>query len=77
VSFTRTLLEQRGFVAEADLAAFLNAGYTRAQVIEVLLGVGMKVQQLRGPHRAGAAERSVQGGSLATETEGGVRFGGR
>jgi hypothetical protein len=33
---------QRGFVAPADLAAFLNAGYTKAQVIEVLLGVGMK-----------------------------------
>ena len=24
------------------MAAFLDAGYTRAQVIEVLLGVGMK-----------------------------------
>jgi uncharacterized peroxidase-related enzyme len=42
VTFTRKVVEQRGFVAEADLAAFLNAGYTRAQVIEVLLGVGMK-----------------------------------
>ncbi|MEW6332469.1 MAG: carboxymuconolactone decarboxylase family protein [Pseudomonadota bacterium] len=42
VSFTRKLVEQRGFVAEADVAAFLEAGYTRAQVIEVLLGVGMK-----------------------------------
>lgn len=42
VSFTRKLVEQRGFVAPADLAMFLNAGYTRAQVIEVLLGVGMK-----------------------------------
>lgn len=42
VSFTRKVVEQRGFVAETDLAAFLNAGYTRAQVIEVLLGVGMK-----------------------------------
>jgi len=42
VSFTRKIAEQRGFVAPADLAAFLNAGYTKAQVIEVLLGVGMK-----------------------------------
>jgi len=42
VTFTRKLVEQRGFVAEADLATFLNAGYTKAQVIEVLLGVGMK-----------------------------------
>lgn len=42
VSFTRKIVEQRGFVAPADLAAFLNAGYSKAQVIEVLLGVGMK-----------------------------------
>ena len=42
VTFTRNVVEQRGFVADADVAAFLEAGYTKAQVIEVLLGVGMK-----------------------------------
>ncbi len=42
VTFARRVVEQRGFVADADLAAFLDAGYTRAQVMEVLLGVGMK-----------------------------------
>ena len=42
VNFTRKVVEQRGFVADNDLAAFLKAGYTKAQVIEVLLGVGMK-----------------------------------
>jgi uncharacterized peroxidase-related enzyme len=42
VAFTRKLVEQRGFVADGEVAAFLAAGYTRAQVIEVLLGVGMK-----------------------------------
>jgi uncharacterized peroxidase-related enzyme len=42
VRFTRQIVEQRGIVTEAVLAAFLEAGYTRAQVIEVLLGVGMK-----------------------------------
>ena len=42
VTFTRKIVEQRGFVADADVAAFLEAGYTQAQVIEVLLGVGMK-----------------------------------
>ena len=42
VTFTRKLVEQRGFVAESDLAAFIKAGYSKAQVIEVLLGVGMK-----------------------------------
>jgi uncharacterized peroxidase-related enzyme len=42
VTFTRRMVEQRGFVADADVATFLDAGYTKAQVIEVLLGVGMK-----------------------------------
>jgi uncharacterized peroxidase-related enzyme len=42
VTFTRKLVEQRGFVADADVVAFLEAGYTKAQVIDVLLGVGMK-----------------------------------
>ena len=42
VRFTRRIVEQRGIVTEAELAAFLEAGYSRAQVVEVLLGVGMK-----------------------------------
>lgn len=42
VTFTRKLVELRGFVGEADIAAFLAAGYSRAQLIEVLFGVGMK-----------------------------------
>ena len=42
VTFTRTVVEQRGVLADAEVAAFLEAGYTRAQLIEVLLGVGMK-----------------------------------
>jgi len=42
VTFTRKVVEQRGMLDEAEITAFLEAGYTRAQVIEVLLGVGMK-----------------------------------
>jgi len=41
-TFTRKVVEQRGRIADVDVAAFLDAGYTKAQVIEVLLGVGMK-----------------------------------
>jgi uncharacterized peroxidase-related enzyme len=42
VTFARKLVEHRGFLAEADVAAFIGAGYSKAQVLEVLLGVGMK-----------------------------------
>jgi AhpD family alkylhydroperoxidase len=38
-SFTLALLEQRGGVDEPTLASFLNAGYTHAQALEVVLGV--------------------------------------
>ena len=42
VTFTRKVVEQRGMLADGEVDAFLRAGYTRAQVMEVLLGVGMK-----------------------------------
>ena len=42
VNFTREVVERRGMMPDAEVAAFLDAGYTQAQVIEVLLGVGMK-----------------------------------
>lgn len=40
--FTRAVVRERGFVQGEKLAAFLAAGFTRAQVLEVILGVGMK-----------------------------------
>ncbi len=40
--FTAAVVEMRGWPSEDDTNAFLNAGYTKAQVLEVILGVGMK-----------------------------------
>ena len=40
--FTRKIVEKRGRVSEADLGGFFDAGFTRAQVFEVLLGVALK-----------------------------------
>lgn len=42
VTFTRKVVEQRGVVTDDDLATFFGAGYTKAQLMELLLGVGMK-----------------------------------
>ena len=39
---TVSIVQSRGLPATAELEAFLDAGYTRAQVLEVLLGVGAK-----------------------------------
>lgn len=41
--FTLELLRQRGDVSSEQLATFLDAGYSRQQVLEVLLGVAQKV----------------------------------
>jgi len=41
-AFTTAVVEQRGWIGDADVERFLSAGYTREQVFEVLLGVAMK-----------------------------------
>lgn len=40
--FTQRVVAQRGWVSETELQDFLDAGYTRTQVLDVILGVGMK-----------------------------------
>ena len=40
--FTRALVEEKGWVDEAKISAFLEAGFTRAQVFEVVLGIALK-----------------------------------
>ena len=41
-AFTRQLVEKRGWVSADDVQEFQGAGFTQAQVLEVILGVGMK-----------------------------------
>ncbi len=40
--FVLTVVKKRGHAAEAEINAFLDAGYTRAHIFDVLVGVGMK-----------------------------------
>lgn len=40
--FTAAVVSSRGWPSEADLSALLAAGYARQQVLEVVLGVGLK-----------------------------------
>lgn len=40
--FTAQLVEQRGWMDEQDIRTFLEAGFTPANVLEVVLGIGMK-----------------------------------
>lgn len=41
-TFTRHMVKERGWVAGAPLQAFLKAGFTHQQALEVVLGVAMK-----------------------------------
>jgi uncharacterized peroxidase-related enzyme len=41
-SFTTITVEKRGWVSDADIAVFLSAGYSKAQLLEVILGIGFK-----------------------------------
>jgi uncharacterized peroxidase-related enzyme len=40
--FTASVVSTRARVPEAEMSAFLNAGYGKQQVLEVVLGVGVK-----------------------------------
>jgi len=41
--FTRTLIANRGKASEAELQVFFNAGYSDVQVLEVILGLSIKL----------------------------------
>ena len=41
-AFTRVVVKRRGWAADDDVQAFLDAGYTKRHVLEVILGVGLK-----------------------------------
>ncbi len=40
--FAAAMVEKRGWVSDAEIAAFLDAGFTKGQVFEVVLAVSMK-----------------------------------
>jgi len=51
-TFTLQVVRQRGNVSDADVQAFLDAGFTRQQILEVILGVAQKVMSNYTNHLA-------------------------
>lgn len=51
--FTRSIVESRGWPTEDDKQRFLSAGYGTQQILEVVLGVGMKTLSNYTNHLAG------------------------
>jgi len=41
-TFTTAVVEKRGWVSEKDVSTFVAAGYSKAQILEVILGVSFK-----------------------------------
>lgn len=41
--FTRKMVENRGSVTDEDIETFLNAGYSPAQILDVVAGIALKV----------------------------------
>jgi AhpD family alkylhydroperoxidase len=42
IKFTKELVTERGYVSETTKIEFLKAGYTEVQMMEVIVGVGLK-----------------------------------
>jgi len=51
--FTTLVVEQRGWLSERDTVEFIDAGYDRQQILEVVLGVAMKTISNYTNHIAG------------------------
>jgi uncharacterized peroxidase-related enzyme len=52
--FTRAVVEEKGWVNKDKVQKFLEAGYTKAQVFEVVMGVAMKTLTNYSNHLADA-----------------------
>ncbi|MEX2353923.1 MAG: carboxymuconolactone decarboxylase family protein [Gammaproteobacteria bacterium] len=52
-SFTTRVVEKRGWVSEEEVNDFLSAGYTRAQVLDVIVAVSLKTLSNYVNHIAG------------------------
>lgn len=53
-TFTATIVEEKGLVDEKKVQAFFDAGFSKAQVFEVVLGVALKTITNYSNHLAGA-----------------------
>lgn len=61
-ALTTAIVQQRGVLNANDLETFFAAGYARAHILEVIVGVAMKTisKQLHQPCCRHAARRSIR-----------------
>ncbi len=69
--FAEALVEARGWVSEADVQAFLAAGFERGQVLEVVLGIAFKTLSNYTNHLVGTPlDEAFAGGPPAAANAG-------
>ena len=59
--FAALVVDNRGWVADADVKALLDAGFTRRQVLDILTGVAMKTMSNYTNHLARTPPRGLGG----------------
>lgn len=67
--FTTLVVRDRGFVDDAEVQAFLDAGYTRRNVLEVVLGVSIKIQSNYTNHLVGTPLDAFMKGNEWTKAD--------
>jgi len=60
--FTTLVVRDRGFVADVDVQSFLDSGFTRRNVLEVVLGVSIKIQSNYVNHLVGTPNDAFMAG---------------
>src|SRR5258708_6084719 len=73
---TKALIENRGNSTEADIERFTSAGYSKAQIFEVVLGIGISMTTATTTNMAGPPPRGYsQTQNRARAPTGGDRAG--
>ena len=52
-TLTKALIENKGNVSDADIDAFMSAGYSKAQILEVVTGIGVSTVAATTTNMAG------------------------
>ena len=68
--FTTLVVRDRGFVADEEVQTFLDAGYSRRNVLEVVLGVSIKIQSNYTNHLVGTPLDAFMKGNEWTKPAG-------
>lgn len=66
-AFTTLVVRDRGHVADANVQSFLDAGFTKRNILEVVLGVSIKIQSNYTNHLVGTPLDAFMKGSEWTK----------